>query len=92
MFGKAALQNMLSRDVDSSRAWFRALALLRSSWALMLPGAWGKKTGSREYHWNWDFLLLQAWDSSFLHHQAQEIDLLKTLAFPYSSGTAGPFV
>lgn len=35
--------------------------------------------------------LLQAQGSSFLCEHAQDTGLLETLAFPYSSGTAGPF-
>lgn len=74
---------MVRREADSSRLWFRALALLRSSWTLLVPGAWGKKTGSHEYHWNWGISLLQAWGSCFLCQQAQERGLLEALASPY---------
>lgn len=44
--GKAALQNMVRRDADSSRVWFRALVLLRSSRMLLLPGTWRKRAGT----------------------------------------------
>lgn len=87
--GKAALQNMVRRDADSSRVWLRALALLRSSRTLLLPGTWGKRTGSHGYHWGIPFL--QSLSSSFLCEQAQDTDLLETLAVPYSSRKAGPF-
>lgn len=50
-FGKAALQNMVRRDADSSRAWFRAPALFCSSQTLLLPGAWENRKGSHGYHW-----------------------------------------
>ena len=40
--GKAARQNMVRREVDSSSRWCRVLVLLRSSWTPLLPISWEK--------------------------------------------------
>lgn len=45
--GKAARQNMVRREADSSNTWPRALALLRSSLTPSLPSTWerGRSVG-----------------------------------------------
>lgn len=74
--GKAALQNMVRRDADSSRVWLRALALLRSSRTLLLPGTWEKRTGSHGALWNWSILSLPAQGSSIPCERAHHTGLL----------------
>lgn len=61
--GKAARQNMERREADSSSAWCRALALVRSSRTPSLPGTWGQ--GRRP----WTSPALQ--DHFYFQHRAQ---------------------
>lgn len=62
--GKAARQNVVRREADSSSEWSRVLALLRSSQTPSPPGTWGKgDMGGRHRCRTTTAEFLQAWGS-----------------------------
>lgn len=73
VLGRAALQNTVRREADSSRAWCRALVLLRSSCMPLLPSTWGKVTPQERR----DYFLPPAWAPASFVSEAQNMGLLE---------------
>lgn len=64
--GKAARQNMVRREVDSSSMWCRALVLLQSSCMPSLPSTWERGEGAMDITGAERSLFFQVQGLSFL--------------------------